>query len=130
MDEKGFDPEEIQRIVDITNPNGDWRTRYGISDLNKYSYSSYNIANYSGPTQGHRSDGCLLVCDTVLGKHYHSNISTDDARRHNDGAYDSVAAGTGASMGIGNRLKEYECAVRRSNQVFPKYIVDCGGRVR
>lgn len=96
----------------------------------KYSYSSYNISNYSGPTQGHRSDGCLLVCDAVLGKHYHSDTSTDDARRHNDGTYDSVAVGAGAQMGIGNRLKEYECIVRRNNQVLPKYIVDCGGRVR
>lgn len=96
----------------------------------KYSYSSYNVANYSGPTQGHRSDGCLLVCDTVLGRHYHSNTSTADAARHNDGTYDSVAVGAGAQMGIGGTLKEYECIVRRNNQVLPKYIVDCGGRVR
>ena len=48
LDEKGFDPEEIQRIVDVTNPNGDWRTRYGISDLTKYAYSSFNTGGYTG----------------------------------------------------------------------------------
>ena len=48
LDEKGFDPEEIQRIVDITNPNGDWRTRYGISDLSKYAYSSFDTGGYTG----------------------------------------------------------------------------------
>ena len=95
----------------------------------KYSYSSYNIANQSGTTQGYRADGCLLVCDAVLGKHYHSDISTSDAARHNDGTYDSVSVGAGAQMG-GGTLKEYECIVRRNNQVAPKYIVDCGGRVR
>ena len=48
LDEKGFDPEEIQRIIDITNPNGDWRTRYGISDLSKYAYSSFGTGGYTG----------------------------------------------------------------------------------
>ena len=48
LDEKGFDPEEIQRIVDVTNPNGDWRTRYGISDLSKYAYSSFDTGGYTG----------------------------------------------------------------------------------
>jgi hypothetical protein len=95
----------------------------------KYSYSSYNIASQTGTTQGYKADGCLLVCDTVLGKHYHSNISTSDAAYHNDGTYDSVSVGAGAQMG-GSTLKEYECVVRRNNQVAPKYIVDCGGRVR
>lgn len=96
---------------------------------NKYSYSSYNIANQPGTTQGYRADGCLLVCDAVLGKHYHSDISTYDAASHNNGTYDSVSVGAGAQMG-GGTLKEYECIVRRNNQVSPKYIVDCGGRVR
>ena len=48
LDEKGFDPEEIQRIIDVTNPNGDWRTRYGISDLSKYAYSSFDTGGYTG----------------------------------------------------------------------------------
>ena len=48
LDEKGFDPDEIQRIVDATNPNGNWRDRYGISDLNKYSYSSFDTGGYTG----------------------------------------------------------------------------------
>ena len=48
LDEKGFDPEEIQRIIDVTNPNGDWRTRYGISDLTKYAYSSFDTGGYTG----------------------------------------------------------------------------------
>ena len=48
MDEKGFDPDEIQRIIDATNPNGNWRDRYGISDLNKYSYSSFDTGGYTG----------------------------------------------------------------------------------
>ena len=48
LDEKGFDPDEIQRIIDATNPNGNWRDRYGISDLNKYSYSSFDTGGYTG----------------------------------------------------------------------------------
>ena len=48
LDEKGFDPEEIQHIIDVTNPNGDWRTRYGISDLTKYAYSSFDTGGYTG----------------------------------------------------------------------------------
>ena len=39
---------EIQRIVDATNPNGNWRDRYGISDLSKYSYSSFDTGGYTG----------------------------------------------------------------------------------
>lgn len=95
----------------------------------KYSYSHYTIAQQPGPTQGFASDGCLLVCDALLGKHYHSDISSGDARSHNNGTYDSVAVGAGAAMG-GGILKEYECIVRRNNQVKPKFIVDCGGRSR
>lgn len=48
LDEKGFDPDEIQRIVDATNPNGNWRDRYGISDLTKYAYSSFDTGGYTG----------------------------------------------------------------------------------
>ncbi|MCM1216811.1 MAG: hypothetical protein NC548_20110 [Lachnospiraceae bacterium] len=95
----------------------------------KYSFSNYKIQTQPGPTQGFAADGCLLVCDALLGKHYHSDIDVHDAKRHNDGTYDSVAVGAGAAMG-GSRLKEYECIVRRNNQIKPKYIVDCGGRNR
>lgn len=95
----------------------------------KYSYSRYGINSQPGPTQDFASDGCLLVCDALLGKHYHSDISSSDARSHNDGTYDSVAVGAGAAMG-GGTLKEYECIVRRNNQIKPKFIVDCGGRSR
>lgn len=95
----------------------------------KYSYMYYNADKQPGPTAGFASDGCLLVCDALMGKHYHSDISTSDAARHNDGTYDSVSVGAGAAMG-GTTLKEYECIVRRNNQVMPKFIVDCGGRTR
>lgn len=95
----------------------------------KYSYMYYNADKQPGPTAGFASDGCLLVCDALMGKHYHSDISTSDAARHNDGTYDSVSVGAGAAMGT-TTLREYECIVRRNNQVMPKFIVDCGGRTR
>ena len=97
---------------------------------NTYTYNNYTLAQQPGPTQNFSADGCLLVCDAVLGKHYHSDISKDDAKAHNNGSYDSVAVGRGAAMGAYGRVKEYECCVRRNNQVMPKFIVDCGGRGR
>lgn len=95
-----------------------------------YTYNNYTLAQQPGPTQGFISDGCLLVCDAILGKHYESHISKDDAKDHNNGSYDSVAVSRGAAMGAYGRIKEYECCVRRNNMVMPKFIVDCGGRSR
>lgn len=96
----------------------------------KYSFQYHTIDKQPGPTAGFASDGCLLVCDALMGKHYHSDTSVWDAERHNDGTYDSVSVGAGAMMSGGTALKEYECIVRRNNQVMPKFIVDCGGRMR
>lgn len=95
----------------------------------KYSFQYHTLDKQPGPTAGFAADGALLVCDALMGKHYHSDTSVWDAQAHNDGTYDSVSVGAGAAMG-GTTLREYECIVRRNNQVMPKFIVDCGGRSR
>ena len=92
---------------------------------NTYSYDSYDQSTEYSP--GDACDGILLVCEGVLGKSYHSSTSTYDARYHNDGTYDSISAGAGASMG-GSTLKEFERVVTRKSMIAPKYIVDCGAR--
>ena len=46
--EKGFDPEEIQELVNNTDPNVNREKKYGISDLSKYSYSSFDTGGYTG----------------------------------------------------------------------------------
>ena len=60
MEEKGFNYREIQGIVDRTNPNGNWRSRYGISDLSKYAYSSFDTGGYTGNWEGQYGKLALL----------------------------------------------------------------------
>ena len=48
LKEKGFDPSEIQSLVNNTNVAGNWQSRYGISDLSKYSYQSFDTGGYTG----------------------------------------------------------------------------------
>lgn len=93
---------------------------------NPYSYSSYNQKDEYSPDD--YCDGILLVCEGVLGKTYHSTTSTYDAKAHNDGTYDSISVGAGASMGGMSTLKEFERVVTRRSMISPKYLVDCGAR--
>ena len=60
LEEKGFNYREIQGIVDRTNPNGNWRSRYGISDLSKYAYSSFDTGGYTGNWEGQYGKLALL----------------------------------------------------------------------
>lgn len=52
LKEKGFDPDEIQALVNNTNPSGGWETRYGITDLKKYAYSKFDTGGYTGDWNG------------------------------------------------------------------------------
>jgi hypothetical protein len=52
LEEKGFNYDEIQGIVNNTNPNGNWKQRYGISDLGQYSYASFDTGGYTGEWDG------------------------------------------------------------------------------
>lgn len=60
LEEKGFNYREIQGIVDRTNTNGNWRSRYGISDLSKYAYSSFDTGGYTGNWEGQYGKLALL----------------------------------------------------------------------
>lgn len=95
-----------------------------------YSYTSYTANDVN--TSNNASDGCLIILDTVLGKHGEFNDSSEARRnnKNNGGTYDSVAVGAGALMPGGTRLKEYECIVTRQNMVAPRYLVDVGARRR
>ena len=48
LKEKGFDPDEIQNLVNNTDPSAGWGTRYGINDLSKYAYSKFDTGGYTG----------------------------------------------------------------------------------
>ena len=52
LKEKGFDPDEMQALVNNTNPSGGWEKRYGISDLSKYAYSKFDTGGYTGDWDG------------------------------------------------------------------------------
>ena len=49
---KGFDPDEIQNLVNNTNPNGGWEKRYGITDLSQYAFSKFDTGGYTGSWAG------------------------------------------------------------------------------
>jgi hypothetical protein len=49
---KGFDPDEIQNLVNNTNPNGNWQSRYGISDLSQYALKKFDTGGYTGDWAG------------------------------------------------------------------------------
>lgn len=48
LKEKGFDPSEIQNLVNNTDPSAGWGKRYGINDLSKYAYSKFDTGGYTG----------------------------------------------------------------------------------
>jgi hypothetical protein len=52
LEAKGFDPDEIQNLVNNTNPNGGWEKRYGITDLSQYAFSKFDTGGYTGSWAG------------------------------------------------------------------------------
>ena len=60
LKEKGFDPDEIQNLVNNTNPSAGWEQRYGISSLKKYSYSSFDTGGYTGDWGGPEGKFAML----------------------------------------------------------------------
>jgi hypothetical protein len=75
---------------------------------------------------GYGKEGCLLICDALLGKEYVSS-SHADARSHNKvGSVDTVSMQAGTSMnGSGSSsLRADEWCVNKADRVSPVYIVD------
>lgn len=68
LKEKGFDPSEIQNLVNNTNPNGNWRSRYGISDLSQYAYSKFDTGGYTGAWGSYGKFAMLHEKELVLNK--------------------------------------------------------------
>ena len=68
LKEKGFDPTEIQNLVNNTNPNGNWQARYGISDLSKYAYSKFDTGGYTGSWGSYGKIAMLHEKELVLNK--------------------------------------------------------------
>lgn len=75
---------------------------------------------------GYNANGCLLICDVLLGKEYVST-SHSDAKSHNKvGSVDTVSMQAGTAMnGMGSgSLRADEWCVNKADRVSPRYIVD------
>ena len=70
---------------------------------------------------GYNKEGCLLVCEAILGKHYTSTDFFNSRTAVSN--YDSVSMKAGTNTGQ-TVLRADEWCVRNPDFVFPKYIMD------
>ena len=71
---KGFDPDEIQGLVNNIDPNGDWKSRYGISDLSQYALEKFNTGGYTGSWGSYGKLAILHEKELVLNAHDTDNF--------------------------------------------------------
>lgn len=73
---------------------------------------------------GYGKEGCMFICDAMLGKEYVST-SHSDARAHNKvGSVDTVSMQAGTSLGGTRALRADEWCVNKADRVSPRYIID------
>ena len=68
LKEKGFNPDEIQDLVNNTDPSAGWGSRYGITDLSKYAYSKFDTGGYTGAWGANGKFAMLHEKELVLNK--------------------------------------------------------------
>ena len=78
LEEKGFNYNEIQALVNSTNSNGDWYNRYkseGVSkDLSKYKYTAYDTGGYTGDWGSEGKWALLHEKELILNKEDTENM--------------------------------------------------------
>ena len=74
LEEKGFNYEEIQKIVNRTNPGPGWEDRYGISNLSQYAYSKFDTGGYTGEWGSEGKFAMLHEKELVLNRDDTANL--------------------------------------------------------
>jgi hypothetical protein len=74
LKEKGFDPDEIQDLVNNTDAHAGWESRYNIKDLTKYAYSAFDTGGYTGEWGPYGKFAMLHEKELVLNKSDTENL--------------------------------------------------------